>query len=207
MRLLVSDFGFNTGKVFEHLFDKIESINSKTVLTKDDVIIFEGGTDVNPALYGEERGKFTQHPDNRRDIFEAGLIQEAKRLKIPMIGICRGAQLLCVASGGSLIQHTSGHGHDHFITDYLGDTYWMTSSHHQMLNPFNVKHDLIAWSSEKHSYMYLNGKGEEVPMEVEPEIVFFPETLCLSIQGHPEWMQSNSMGVKKCQEFVKKFFL
>lgn len=71
-----------------------------------DGLLLAGGTDLDPATYNrtidEER---TQHPDPARDRIEAALVREARQRGIPILGICRGFQMLNVAYGGTLDQH------------------------------------------------------------------------------------------------------
>ncbi len=68
-------------------------------------LVLTGGTDVNPALYGQERGRESDEPDDARDELETRLIREALADDVPVLAICRGMQLLNVACGGTLIQH------------------------------------------------------------------------------------------------------
>lgn len=68
-------------------------------------IVLMGGSDVNPALYGEVPHPETQPSDHARDALELHLIAEALRRDMPLLAICRGIQILNVAHGGSLIQH------------------------------------------------------------------------------------------------------
>jgi gamma-glutamyl-gamma-aminobutyrate hydrolase PuuD len=70
-----------------------------------DGVILMGGRDIDPALYGQARGEFTEPPDRQRDEFEIGFAIQALESKLPMLAICRGMQLINVAQGGSLIQH------------------------------------------------------------------------------------------------------
>ncbi len=73
-----------------------------------DGLIITGGRDVDPAAYGSERHPATDEPvdDSRtRDAFELALLQSALRRGVPVLGICRGAQVLNVALGGTLHQH------------------------------------------------------------------------------------------------------
>lgn len=67
-------------------------------------LLLTGGTDVDPARYGEARGRSTQESDPVRDRFEADAIQAALGRGLPILGICRGAQVLNVALGGTLVQ-------------------------------------------------------------------------------------------------------
>lgn len=73
----------------------------------DDVsgLMLMGGTDVNPALYGELRHSATEDPDDERDRREAAAIREALERDLPILAICRGMQMLNVQHGGSLVQH------------------------------------------------------------------------------------------------------
>jgi putative glutamine amidotransferase len=76
-----------------------------TVLDGLDGLVVCGGRDVDPARYGQTPGEHTDEPDTRRDLLEDALIAEALRRDLPLLAICRGAQLLNVHQGGSLIQH------------------------------------------------------------------------------------------------------
>jgi putative glutamine amidotransferase len=64
-----------------------------------------GGSDVNPARYGEERRAETDEPDDLRDELESALITEALSRDLPILAICRGLQILNVQHGGTLVQH------------------------------------------------------------------------------------------------------
>ncbi|MFM7272020.1 MAG: gamma-glutamyl-gamma-aminobutyrate hydrolase family protein [Actinomycetes bacterium] len=70
-------------------------------------LLLLGGGDVDPARYGEEAHPRTYGVSPVRDEFELALLAAARRSRIPVLGICRGAQLLAVASGSTLDQHIS----------------------------------------------------------------------------------------------------
>lgn len=70
-----------------------------------DGLVLSGGADIDPERYGEIPLATTDQPRRDRDAFEIALFREAQRAGIPILGICRGAQLINVALGGSLIQH------------------------------------------------------------------------------------------------------
>jgi gamma-glutamyl-gamma-aminobutyrate hydrolase PuuD len=70
-----------------------------------DGIVFSGGADVDPAMYGAEAHPETDTPQARRDAGELALMRAALERDLPMLAICRGFQLLNVARGGDLIQH------------------------------------------------------------------------------------------------------
>jgi putative glutamine amidotransferase len=73
-----------------------------------DALVFTGGSDINPAVYGQ-----VAHPESagfydHRDRAELELMRVALRRGMPVLGICRGMQLLNVARGGDLVQHLDG---------------------------------------------------------------------------------------------------
>jgi putative glutamine amidotransferase len=75
-------------------------------------LVLAGGSDVDPALYGEARQRETNEPDKERDAREGRLIRQAIENDTPVLAICRGLQMLNVALGGTLAQHLPNAG-DH----------------------------------------------------------------------------------------------
>jgi putative glutamine amidotransferase len=75
------------------------------VLDVLDGLILAGGSDIDAATYGEEPHAATQGTRRERDDFEVALARRALERDIPLLGICRGMQLMNVARGGTLIQH------------------------------------------------------------------------------------------------------
>ena len=82
-------------------FDKLAPRES---VLRADAIIIPGGCDVNPALYHEENVSSVDI-DDELDRIELYVLSEARELKIPVLGICRGLQIMNVFLGGSLIQN------------------------------------------------------------------------------------------------------
>ncbi|GKQ34815.1 gamma-glutamyl-gamma-aminobutyrate hydrolase [Streptomyces sp. A012304] len=74
-----------------------------------DGLVIAGGPDVEPVRYGAERDPRTGPPAAERDAWELALIEAALAAGVPLLGICRGMQLLNVALGGTLLQHLDGH--------------------------------------------------------------------------------------------------
>ena len=68
-------------------------------------LLISGGTDVDPALYRQERVPESDEPDLARDAMERRLLEEALQNDIPVLGICRGLQLINVTLQGTLQQH------------------------------------------------------------------------------------------------------
>jgi putative glutamine amidotransferase len=67
-------------------------------------VVLTGGGDVDPVLYGEERHESVDDAEPGRDEFEIDLARRAMAADLPLLAICRGAQVLNVAVGGTLIQ-------------------------------------------------------------------------------------------------------
>jgi putative glutamine amidotransferase len=75
-----------------------------------DGLLLVGGIDVDPAGYGAEPDPRTESTSPGRDAFELALVQAALRLDVPLLGICRGMQILNVALGGTLRQDLADDG-------------------------------------------------------------------------------------------------
>jgi putative glutamine amidotransferase len=80
------------------------SESPRTVLEVIDGVLLTGGGDVDPAFYGEERHETIQDAEPGRDEFELDLARRALENDVPVLAICRGAQVLNVAAGGTLVQ-------------------------------------------------------------------------------------------------------
>jgi gamma-glutamyl-gamma-aminobutyrate hydrolase PuuD len=196
---------------FQHIFETPQNCKLSG-FEGIDAFLLSGGTDIHPGYYNEEAQRWNQagaQPSDR-DVFEWKSILYCKKHKIPIIGICRGAQMLCAAAGGSLIQHVTGHGYDHKMVTSDGQVMFTTSVHHQMMNPYKIEHKMLAWTEHRRSNTYLNGAEEEVvemKEHEEPEIVYFPEVHGLGIQGHPEYGHAPSNFVQYCTGLVEEYLL
>lgn len=74
------------------------------LLARVDGLLLTGGSDVDPAIYGEDRHATVTHVARERDDFEIALARAALLRDLPLLAICRGQQVLNVASGGTLVQ-------------------------------------------------------------------------------------------------------
>ncbi|HEX5192628.1 MAG TPA: gamma-glutamyl-gamma-aminobutyrate hydrolase family protein [Solirubrobacteraceae bacterium] len=79
------------------------------LLDRVDGLILSGGGDVDPATYGADRHPETSHVSAERDAFELALTRRAVQCDMPVLGVCRGIQVLNVAFGGTLLQHLPEH--------------------------------------------------------------------------------------------------
>ena len=77
-----------------------------------DGLILAGGADIDPEAYGEQAHAETRGTVPERDDFEIALTRRALERDLPLLGICRGMQVMNVAAGGTLLQHLpESHGH------------------------------------------------------------------------------------------------
>ena len=100
--------------------------------------ILPGGSDINPYYYNEiNEGK--SNINFIDDIIDFKILDYATTNKIPLLGICRGHQVINVYFGGSLYQDISNHQEAHFIT-YKNRKYYVNSTHHQAIK--NIGYNL-----------------------------------------------------------------
>jgi gamma-glutamyl-gamma-aminobutyrate hydrolase PuuD len=87
-----------------------------------DAVIFSGGSDLDPAAYGQDPHPETTGVEEERDRAELGLLQAALARDMPVLAVCRGSQVLNVALGGDLVQHlpdvVGDHKHKHTAGAY-----------------------------------------------------------------------------------------
>ena len=150
-------------------------------LEEANLVCFQGGADVSPELYGERNvGSYSDADTDWRSLV---LYNNAKRLGIPMVGICRGGQFLNVMAGGKMIQDHPGHAirgtHEIVLDEAWSDktiSYQVTSTHHQVMVVNPHASDLLGWAT---------GKQHEV------EIVHHWKENSLSFQPHPEYVEAD----------------
>jgi len=213
----------NTGSPFE----TNGVVRTKIVHNPDDIdgedgfLVLWGGADISPSLYGQKPGKYT-NPfllPTERDKREIALYNRARELNLPIVGICRGAQLACVLEGGRLVQDVTNHGGGHHVIHcHNGAMLQASSVHHQMLYPWDVEHRLLAYAPGLSEHYYGENNEELIFPDIayqmfsgqrklkEPEIVYFPEAKCLAIQGHPEFMPTSAMFVHHCNDLIGAYF-
>lgn len=166
-----------------------------------DIVQFTGGEDVSPELYGEHK-----HPETfcnpARDQEEKDYFTYCLRNKIPMVGICRGAQFLNVLNGGSMYQHVDNHAISgtHNMTDFVtGVSHHVTSTHHQMMiaGPEGqiVGGVIPARSTYRESFFDQVQTFYPTEFTGDTEVVFYTETNSLCFQPHPEYDS------KGCREY------
>lgn len=167
--------------------------------------VFTGGSDIDTELYGEEAIPECGWFNEKRDEHEVKVFHSCVDFGIPMVGICRGGQLLNVLNGGKLWQDVTGHGSGSHeaICSLTGKEYTVTSSHHQMMIPAEGSHILMvasvngeAQSLSTHKKAH---KRSVTPDELDrdPEVVWYEETQSLCVQFHPEYESATA----ECREY------
>jgi putative glutamine amidotransferase len=104
--------------------DEVAVAAPDSLLDRIDALILAGGSDLDPASYGALPHPETNSPWPERDRFELALARHALVLGMPVLGICRGMQILNVARGGTLVQHLPdvlGHGEHRHTPGAFGD--------------------------------------------------------------------------------------
>jgi putative glutamine amidotransferase len=187
-------------------FSSFDVANDPDDLREKGALVVWGGGDISPSLYKKAVGKRTgaDKQPGIRDRIEWALMHAAKERGMPIIGICRGAQMLCALVGGHLIQDVTDHGRSHPVTTSDGRTITVSSLHHQMMYPFDVEHTLLAWSKDKLSKHYLD-VDTPVEVECEPECVWFPQVQGLAIQWHPEFMRKEEKANHYVRELIQQY--
>jgi len=171
-----------------------DSIGTNTLLNAVDGLILSGGGDIDPVMFGEEPWPENGTIDPHRDAFEISLATRALEIKMPLLGICRGIQVINVAAGGTVCQdiaqvigrpykHTQQAPRWHVthsikikkkstLFGIIGvETLRVNSFHHQMVGDLAPNFIISAYSGDGVI------EGIEVPDE---------EFFCVGVQFHPE---------------------
>lgn len=174
------------------------------------VLLLHGGEDISPAIYNEDPNNFcfADREPTPRDLCEITFITQAVKMGVPIIGICRGAQLICALDGGSLCQHIVGHskgGTGHTLYDPITKKPLCksNSAHHQMMLP---KKGNIILAETQEPFIGYDQDEKQTKYQTCPEIVYFPEMKAIGIQGHPEWLPKSQF-TQICAAFIKQYLL
>jgi putative glutamine amidotransferase len=164
------------------------------VLDLIDGLMLAGGADIDPATYGHQAHPETHDTVPERDAFEVALARAAIERDMPVLGICRGMQLINVACGGTLAQHLperyGHHEHRRVVGSFDG------ADHDVLLSEGSLAARaagelLHATKSHHHQGVDRVGEGLVVSgvstLDELPEAIELPEArFVLGVQWHPE---------------------
>lgn len=168
-----------------------------------DGVVLSGGTDVCPASYGEEAMRPEWEGDYARDQYEIELFRMARALNKPILGVCRGHQLINVALGGTLYQDIATQNPD-AQTHRDGDIY-DELSHDMKLEAGSVLASIYEGQSEAHINSVHHqaikdlGRGLKVQARsvsdniIESVWLDEPDEFVFGVQWHPEWVTDPAM--------------
>lgn len=170
---------------FAEMFTQARCTKANTP-SEADLIVFTGGADVDPQLYGETQHSRT-YIDSDRDRQEIDLYNYAFTNGIPMFGVCRGAQFLHVMNGGKLYQDIDNHNGDHNMYDIKTKTLIqkVSSVHHQAV-VHNDRMEVLG-DTMKSSKRWYNNTTFVEGTTGDIEAYWYPDTMCFGVQGHPEY--------------------
>jgi putative glutamine amidotransferase len=174
------------------------------LLDRLDGLLLSGGADVDPALYGQAPHAKLGRVVRNRDEFEVALCREALRRDLPVLAICRGQQVLNVATGGTLIQDIPsviGGAVDHDPPaerwDAVHDVELLRGSRLRAI----LGRETLAVNSFHHQAVDVLGAGlvasaHSVPDRIVEGIEDRSRRFALGVQWHPEafWREPQAFG-------------
>jgi len=159
-----------------------------------DLLVFSGGEDVTPMLYGEGAHPKTYYSEKRDKEESWEYLTNRNKYKV---GICRGGQFLNVMNGGRMFQHVDNHGGSHWITDHdTGEKVFVTSTHHQMMRPAGGK--IVCTANLCTQAETDKGPWPDWQEGHDYEVVYYSNTFSLCFQPHPEYE------LKSCEDYFFK---
>ncbi|HMO01518.1 MAG TPA: gamma-glutamyl-gamma-aminobutyrate hydrolase family protein [Oligoflexia bacterium] len=166
-------------------------------------LLLLGGEDIKPSLYNEEPHQETKAQDTGRDELELTICKMALKEEKPILGICRGCQLLTVASGGSLIQHlpditSINHNSESYAALVNKNAHKIAiqknSKAHKIINKeianVNSGHHQAAKTIGKDFIVSARSISDNIPEIIEH---IKSDYFCFGVQSHPEAMEDGDL--------------
>lgn len=193
-----------------------------------DIIVFTGGPDICPLLYGERMNTRFTRIQMERDRKDIEILRQA-RPEQRLVGICRGAQFLNVMVGnGSLWQHVDGHASGMHVLEAVTDwnesddepviqKFKVSSTHHQLMVPGPTAM-VLGWARMASNFYGENPNqpaftqnltdrmDEGYNGEAETVLYEFPQ-LALCVQWHPEYRTTETKAVHHFFQLIEEYLL
>ena len=165
-----------------------------------DGLLLPGGWDVDPSLYGETKDEKVGPIDRELDETELRLFKEARDRELPVLGICRGQQVINVAMGGSLVQHLEDHDVRAHGRNHLAHTIEVepASELGQAAGEHKIRVNSFHHQAVKHLApgLHQSATGEDGTVEgVETD-----DGLIVAVQCHPEELTTDLPWARKLFE-------
>ena len=176
-------------------------------------LLLPGGRDINPFYYRQEEHQKCGLTDYTHDTIEFRFFKEAMYSKIPTLGICRGMQLICVETKGSLYQDISlnkeiTHGQQHIHINHSMEDHDIHVEYGSLLYRILQKQ---SFKSNSFHHQCVKGLGTTVNVDAFApdgliEAISLPENqhpFCLGVQFHPEYIDTTE-NIQIIEWFIQK---
>jgi putative glutamine amidotransferase len=181
--------------------DRAEGEDPSQLLALIDGLVLAGGADIDPAFYGQEAQVDTTDTVPVRDAFEIAMARAAIERDMPLLGICRGMQLLNVACGGTLLQHLperfGHHEHRRVVGSFDG------ADHDVELRDGTLAMRVVGerrHATKSHHHQGIDRLGEGLAVSGVSAMDGLPEAIeltgarfVLGVQWHPEADETSSV--------------
>jgi putative glutamine amidotransferase len=160
-------------------------------LDRLDAVLFSGGADIHPSRYGAVQENTIYPPERLRDQFELALLDGALERDLPVLGICRGLQLLNVATGGTLHQDVPPHARYDVPGDAEVDEVAVTPGTllHDLYGPRRLVNSLHHQTIERLADGWIVAARSA---DGTIEAIELPDRDVVGVQWHPELMASRA---------------
>lgn len=200
---------------FASRFGEVHVISPSNPFREDiDLLILPGGADVNPARYSQRVSFYTGSSNPHLEFFDLERLPHYVDNQTPILGICRGAQSLWTAFGGSMVQHNYWHTQSSHNKDEVHEIFWkdpnnikrfgkliqkVNSRHHQTMDG-RVSSELLEKNLEILAYAKReDGSADESIVEIFKH----KELPILGLQSHPEDMPNDLFTPTIIAQFLK----
>ncbi|KAA3644586.1 MAG: gamma-glutamyl-gamma-aminobutyrate hydrolase family protein [Chloroflexi bacterium] len=184
---------------------------TKQLLSRLDGIVFTGGGDIETQRFGGEDHAEVYDVDPERDAMELGLIHDVVDSETPFLGICRGAQVVNVAYGGSLYTHIADQHPDAVEHTFFPGHPWDHLAHPVQVTEGSKLADIVGKPILPVNSLHHQGI-KELAANLEP-VAHAPDGLIealelpdypfgLAVQWHPEWLPEDPYSLKLFDSFV-----